>query len=89
MRIGDKVRAISNEYGITSKHNECIGRIRDIRAHGSIVIEVISLQHETKHIGDIFTVRSECFEVIDDYKTSNQLGRDIYNIRFFIGGPEC
>lgn len=89
MEIGDKVRAINNEYGITSKYNGCIGRIKGIGGSGNIIIEVISLQYETEHIGDVFTVRPECFEVIDDYKPSNQLGRDIYNIRFFIGGPKC
>ena len=86
MEVGDKVRAISDDYGITSRDNGCIGRIKNIRGNGSIVIEVISLQHQTKHIGDVFTVRPECFEVIDDYKPSNQLGRDIYKIKFFIGG---
>ena len=86
MEVGDKVRAINDEYGITTRYNGCIGKIINIRENGDIAIEVISLQRQTKHIGDVFTVRPECFEVIDDYKPSNQLGRDIYKIKFFIGG---
>lgn len=82
-KVGDKIKGISNTYGITNS-NMYLGEVKKV---GDNYIEILILKHKNpRYIGDIYTALSPegKFEIVDNL-TISQLQSEIDKLSNEIG----
>lgn len=93
MVVGDIVKAIDNNYNVTSLENDFIGRIIEIvseDSNGQPVIIMVETIYTNANIGNIknsiFQVETKHFKKQVDVSIGKALGKGLDKIIFDIGG---
>lgn len=93
MVVGDIVKAIDNNYNVTSLENDFIGRITEIvseDSNGQPVIIMVETIYTNANIGNIknsiFQVEAKHFKEQVDVSIEKALGKGLDRIIFDIGG---
>lgn len=61
-KVGDKIRAIDNEYNVTSLDNKWVGRVINVYDDDDVAVKTISSITNSK--GSLYTVNEKHFEKI-------------------------
>ena len=93
MVIGDIVKAIDNNYNLTSLENDFIGRVTEIISEDedgqpvTILVETISTNRNIGNVkNSLFEVEAKHFEKQVDVNIGKVLGKDLDKIIFYTGG---